>query len=415
MKIYETLQQQYVKYGNVQNLMKFFTMQEFINKSHYLKNKAPGVDNITKYDYIDNLDYNIHLLYENIGNGTYNPKPIKRCFIPKSNGKLRPLGIPAFEDKIVQCIVADILYSIYDPIFLNCSHGYCLNRNCHTALSSLKHTIETGKTNYIVKADLKGFFDNIDHQLLIDMLKDTIKDKHFIRLVEKYLKVENYINGKLTTNSAGTPQGCIISPVLGNIYLHYALDLWFETVIKQIYPNSALVRYCDDFIVCFNSKSAATYFITAVQTRLKEYNLTLESSKTDLFKFNINDISSDMFSFLGFNISVNMNKNLGIAASTHKLFQKVQVISDKVTNLLNKGYSTIDCIKSVNESLLGLYSYYGITSNSTWISDLYNLTYKQVLYILYYNTSIRQMSLDQLSWLLSLSPIVSPPYALIQL
>ena len=110
-----------------------------------------------------------------------------------------------------------------------------------------------------------------------------------------------------------------------------------------------------------------------------------------------------------------MNKNLCIAASTHKLFQKVQVISDKVTNLLNKGYSTIDCIKSVNESLLGLYSYYGITSNSTWISDLYNLTYKQVLYILYYNTSIRQMSLDQLSWLLSLSPIVSPPYALIQL
>lgn len=191
MKIYETLQQQYVRYGNVQNLMKFFTVQELINKCHSLKNKASGIDNITKYDYIDNLDYNIHLLYEIIRNGTYNPKPIKRCYIPKANGKLRPLGIPAFQDKIVQCIVADILYSIYDPIFLNCSHGYCLNRNCHTALSSLKHIIKTGKTNYIVKADLKGFFDNIDHQLLIGMLKDTIKDKHFIRLVEKYLKVDN--------------------------------------------------------------------------------------------------------------------------------------------------------------------------------------------------------------------------------
>ena len=247
------------------------------------------------------------------------------------------------------------------------------------------------------------------------MLKDTIKDKHFISLVKKYLNVETYNSGKLTVNSTGTPQGCIISPILGNIYLHYALDLWFETVIKTIYPDSSLVRYCDDFITCFNSKSAATYFITAVQTRLKEYNLTLESSKTDLFKFNINDISSDMFSFLGFNISVNMNKKLCIAASTHKLFQKVQVITDKVTNLLYKGYSTIDCIKSVNESLLGLYSYYGITSNSTWISDLYDLTYNQVLYILYYNLNTRQMSLDQLSWLLSLAPIVSPPHKLIQL
>ena len=415
MKIYETLQQQYVKYGNVQNLMKFFTMQELINKSHSLKNKASGIDNITKYDYIDNLNYNIHLLYENIRNGNYSPKPIKRCYIPKSNGRLRPLGIPAFEDKIVQCIVADILYSIYDPIFLDCSHGYCLNRNCHTALSSLKHTIETGKTNYIVKTDLKGFFDNMDHQLLIDMLKDTIKDKHFIRLVEKYLKVETYFKGKLITNSVGTPQGCIISPVLGNIYLHYALDLWFEAVIKSILPNSSLIRYCDDFIACFNSKSAATYFINVVQTRLKEYNLHLETSKTSIVHFNINDISSDIFSFLGFNISVDMNKHLGITASTHKLFQKVQAISDKVTNLLNKGYSTIDCIKSVNESLLGLYCYYGITSNSTWISDLYNLTYKQVLYILYYNTSTRQMSFDQLAWLLSLSPIVSSPHELIQL
>lgn len=415
MKIYETLQQQYVRYGNVQNLMKFFTVQELINKCHSLKNKASGIDNVTKYDYVDNLDYNIQILYENIRNGTYKPKPIKRCYIQKSNGKLRPLGIPAFQDKIVQCIVADILYSIYDPIFLDCSHGYCLNRNCHTALSSLKHSIEYGKTNYLVKTDLKSFFDNIDHQLLLDMLKDTIKDKHFISLVKKYLNVETYNSGKLTVNSTGTPQGCIISPILGNIYLHYALDLWFETVIKTIYPDSFLVRYCDDFITGFNSKSAATYFITAVQTRLKEYNLTLESSKTDLFKFNINDISSDMFSFLGFNISVNMNKQLCTCASYHKLYLKVQAISDKVTNLLYKGYSTIDCIKSVNESLIGLYNYYGITSNSTWISDLYNLTFKQVLYILYYNTSTRQMSLDQLSWLLSLSPIVSPPHKLIQL
>ena len=158
MKIYETLQQQYQQYTNVQNIMKYFNVTELKDKFYSLKdNKASGIDKITKYDYEINLTSNINKLYGNLRNNTYEPKHIRGCYVPKPNGKLRPLGIPAFEDRIVQGVAADILYSIYDPLFLDSSFGYRLNRNCHKALSALRHIIEDGKTNYIVKTDIKRF------------------------------------------------------------------------------------------------------------------------------------------------------------------------------------------------------------------------------------------------------------------
>ena len=207
MKIYEELQQQYNKYHNIQNLMKHFNVQELSNKCKSLKNKAPGIDRVTKYEYMENLEDNIYKLYSSIRNNTFMPTKTRRCYIPKSNGKFRPLGIPAFEDRIVQGVMSDILVSIYELIFLDCSYGYRLNRNCHTALSALKQITKNGKTNYIVKADIKGFFDNVCHSKLIDELKLVIQDKHFISLVYKYLKADIFYKGKTLHNKRGTPQG----------------------------------------------------------------------------------------------------------------------------------------------------------------------------------------------------------------
>lgn len=416
MKIYEELQQQYQKYGNIQNLMKYFNDDELTKRFKSLKNRAPGVDGVTKYDYGKNLESNIDRLVSSIRSGSYTPKDIRRCYIPKANGKLRPLGIPTTEDRIVQGVMADILYSIYDPLFLECSFGYRLNQNALSALSKFKTIAEKGKTYFIVKADIKGFFDNVNHIKLLEMLKENIQDKHFISLTRKFLKANIFYKDKLFNNKSGTPQGGLISPVLGNIYLHYALDVWFDTEIKAMFPYTNLIRYCDDFIASFATKSDATLFITAVQKRLKEYHLDLELEKTNIIKFDIRDTSSEILSFLGFNIFVDMNNHLCFRASYHKLQQKVTDISDRFMDMLNKGYSVIDCLLTVNDKLRGCYNYYGVSTNPTWIQQLYEYTGNCIMDILYYNEKTKQMSYDQLyNLLLYKLPILSPPVSLIQL
>ena len=152
----------------------------------------------------------------------------------------------------------------------------------------------------LLKLILNGFFDNINHEQLLDILKSIIQDKHFIRLIKKFLKTDISRKGKIFPNKFGTPQGGLISPILGNIYLDVAIDKWFEEAIKTTYADSTLIRYCDDFIAFFRKKDDAKEFITAVQTRLKEYHLELELNKTEIYKFNINDTTSGKFSFLRF-------------------------------------------------------------------------------------------------------------------
>jgi RNA-directed DNA polymerase len=209
--------------------------------------KAAGVDEVTKEEYEKDLESNINNLVKRLKNHSYKPQPVKRVYIPKDSGKeQRPLGIPAYEDKIVQQGLKKILERIYEADFLEFSYGFRPKRSCHGALIELGRQI-MGKTNYIVDADIKGFFDNVSHEWIIKFMGARIADPNIKRLINKFLKAGVMKEGNIEPSEAGTPQGGVISPLLANVYLHYVLDLWFERAIKpRLRGEASLVRYADD-------------------------------------------------------------------------------------------------------------------------------------------------------------------------
>ena len=206
-----------------------------LRQSFYMleKGKAPGVDEVTLEEYEDNLMENLENLLERMKNGNYYPQPVRRTYITKDDGKRqRPLGIPAIEDKMVQKAIARILNAIYEPLFIERSYGFRPNRSCHDALDKLDKDIMKNPVNHVIDADIKGFFDNVDHDWLMKMLKEKIVDKNFLKLIERFLKAGIMEEGKYYDTDSGTPQGGVVSPILANVYLHYVLDLLFEKKLK---------------------------------------------------------------------------------------------------------------------------------------------------------------------------------------
>jgi RNA-directed DNA polymerase len=212
------------------------------------KNAAYGVDRVSAEAYAQHLDNNLRDLVERLTRQTYRAKLVRRHYIPKGEGRMRPLGSPAIEDTLVQLAVTRILEAIYEQDFLRCSYGYRPHVGALDAIRTLTIKLQFGRYKYVVEADIKGFFDNLDHDWLLKMLAERIADKALLRLIKKWLKA-----GVLDTDgqgihpATGTPQGGIVSPILANVYLHYALDLWFEKVVKKRCQGEAcLLRYADD-------------------------------------------------------------------------------------------------------------------------------------------------------------------------
>jgi len=270
----------------------------FINKK-----AAAGVDKISAKAYEKNLHANIANLVERSKSGRYKAKLVKRQHILKENGKLRPLGIPAIEDKLLQTGVKVILESIYEQDFMPCSYGYRPNIGAVNALDDLYKELRYGRYNYVVEADIRGYFDNIDHDILEKMLLMRIDDKKFIRLIKKWL-IAGVLDtdGKVISPATGTPQGGIVSPVLANIYLHYALDKWVEHVVV---PNSNgqvyLCRYADDFVCAFQYEYDAVRFYNELAKRLAKFNLQLAEEKTNIIRFSrFQSKEKTKFDFLGF-------------------------------------------------------------------------------------------------------------------
>ena len=246
---FRNIELQYKKYGNVQGVMQYINKETLIGQHRkQIGNKATGIDKITKYDYQNNINANIEKLLDKMKTMSYKPKAVRRTYIPKTgSNELRPLGIPTYEDKIVQGAIAEILRNIYENIFLNCSYGFRPNRDCHKALKELDRIIMWENVNYIVDADIKGFFNNVNHNWLIKFLEYTIKDRTFIRYISRFLKAGIMEDMQYYESDKGTPQGGLISPILANVYLHYVLDLWFEKIIKiQCKGKAFLIRYADD-------------------------------------------------------------------------------------------------------------------------------------------------------------------------
>lgn len=273
---------------------KFTSLMHLVNKEMLLKchyelsgNKATGVDDVTKKQYESNLDDNINNLVNRLKSFSYKPQPVRRVYIDKAcSNKKRPLGIPAYEDKIVQSAINKILKSIYEQDLMDSSFGFRENRSCHDALKILDKYLCRRRTNYIVDADIKGFFDNVDHKWMMKFLEHRIDDKNLLRYIARFLKSGVMDNGKFMKAYEGTPQGGIISPTLANIYLHYVIDIWFNNFIKKRCNGLAyIVRYADDFVCCFQYENEAKAFYGALKVRLEKFGLEIAEDKTKIIYF----------------------------------------------------------------------------------------------------------------------------------
>ena len=292
---------------------KFYSLAHLITEDalerafHRLRRDAAvGVDGVTKEMYGQNLAENFQSLLARLKAKQYRHQPIRRVHIPKGKGKTRPIGVSAVEDKIVQGAVREVLEAVYEQDFMECSYGFRPGRSPHEAIRAFNRMAQEGETNWVLEADIKAFFDSIERERLMEMLQLRVVDGSLLRLVGKCLHV-GVLNGEeYTTPEEGTAQGSVISPLLGNIYLHYVLDRWFENEVKPRLKGSAtLIRYADDFVIGFQSREDAERVLAVLHQRMQKYGLTLHPEKTRLLAFGRPSNGTDGggpsgFDFLGF-------------------------------------------------------------------------------------------------------------------
>ena len=249
--------------------------------------RAAGVDGVGKEEYGQNLEAKLTELSAKLGRLGYRPQPVKRVYIPKpGTNKQRPLGIPSFEDKLVQLALVRVLEQIYEADFVESSYGYRPERTQHQALNQLGRTLQQRRVNYIVEADIKGFFDQMNQEWLMKFLEQRIGDKRVLRLIVRFLKSGVMEDGLVQASDEGVPQGGNLSPLLSNVYLHYTLDLWFERRFKRRCRGEAYYfRYADDFLASFQYREDAARFLSELGQRLGQFHLELEATKTRLLEF----------------------------------------------------------------------------------------------------------------------------------
>ncbi|MUV37561.1 RNA-directed DNA polymerase [Lentibacillus sp. JNUCC-1] len=350
--------------------------------------KARGTKGISKEGYGDNLNENVDDLVKRLKNNAYRPVPVRRTYIDKPGSrKKRPLGIPDHEDKIVQRAIGKILNAIYENDFLESSFGFRPNRNCHDALKILNVYIEKRPTNFVVDADIKGFFDNVDHDWMMKFLNHRIKDPNLLRIIRRFLKGGYMEEGKYFDTDKGTPQGGIISPILANVYLHYVLDLWFEKrVKKQCKGHAYIVRYADDFVCCFQYEDEAKAFYSALIKRLAKFGLEIAEDKTSIISFGRNAGNGgsgkpSTFDFLGFThyCSKSRTGNFRVKRKTSRKKMKAKLANQKEWLKANRNRDIQEIMARLDRSLKGYYNYYCITDNTLAVEEfLYRV--KQLLF-----------------------------------
>lgn len=389
------------------------------------KGKAAGIDGRTLESYADKeISQAIEETAGKMKNKRYRPKPAKRVFIEKSNGKLRPLGIPTIIDKVVQQGVKKILEAIYEPIFLNMSYGFRPNRSCHQALKAVHEMVMTKPVNWIIDVDIKGFFDNVNHHWMIECLNQKIADPNFRSIIIKFLKAGVIKEGKYHKTDKGTPQGGILSPVLANIYLHYVLDLWFEVELKKkIQGYAEIIRYADDFIIGAQTKPEAMRILEEVKQRLKKFKLEVSIEKTGIVEFgryakqnsiNRGKSKPDTFDFLGFThyCSKSRKGNFLMKVKTNKKRRNAKL---KEMNQWLKAVRNQAKIKDIWEilssKLRGHYNYYGVSSNNTEISSFYYRTVKLTYKWMNRRSQKRSFNWDEFNKYLHKYPLPKPALA----
>ena len=355
------------------NVVNLLFCWKFVNKK-----AAPGIDKTTAQEYEKDINTHVKDLVERLKRKGYRAKLVLRKWIPKGVDKFRPLGMPAIEDKLLQTCVAKILEAIFDVGFYACSFGYRRNHSPREAALKLKDTLQFGRFRYVVEADIKGFFHNIDHDIMLRMLEHRINDNAFVRLIKKGLKAGILeTDGQVVHPVTGTPQGGIVSPWLANIYLHYALDMWFEEVVKKYSSGMVfLIRYADDFVCLFEYQDDANRFYATLPKRLGKFNLELSMEKTNIIAFSrFPETEGSSFEFLGFEYrwgkSRKGKKIVKLRTSTKKYRQSLTRFTEWIRTNRHKRVRRL--MKTVNSKLRGYYNYYGVINNFERINKYFKL------------------------------------------
>jgi group II intron reverse transcriptase/maturase len=377
-----------------------------LRKAYFgLKRKgAPGIDGETWYNYGINLENNLVELSDRLKRGAYRAIPVKRVFIPKADGRQRPIGVPALEDKIVQRSTVEVLNAIYETDFLGFSYGFRPNRNQHNALDAVSVAIGKRKVNWVLDMDISGFFDAIDHDWMIKFVEHRIKDKQLIRHIHKWLKAGVMENGHLLKSKTGTPQGGSISPLLSNIYLHYVFDLWANKWRKTVFGDVVMVRFADDVVLGFQHEYEARKFLKEVKERFQKFSLELHPKKTRLIEFGRfaaerrrkrGKGKPEVFTFLGFT-------HICFTTRRGKFIVKRQTISDKIRSKLKEVKQMLrermhlpipevgTWLKTV---LIGHYRYYGVPGNFDSLTK-----FKYYIVRLWYKTLRRRSQKSRITW-----------------
>lgn len=372
------------------------------------RDKASGIDGTSMREYEKNLEENIASLVEQMKWQAYKPQAVKRVYIPKANGKLRPIGIPTVEDKMVQMCVTRILEAIYEADFVNTSYGFRKERNCHRAIAALNNIITAKAVSYVIDADIKGFFDNVNHEWMMECLKQRIADERLCRLIKRFL-ISGYLEaGVYHKTDKGTPQGGVISPVLANIYLHYVLDLWMTKVVKkQMKGYVEIIRYADDFVICVQYRKEAEAILEMLKQRLGKFGLELAEEKTRIVEFGRfaedNRRRRDggkpgTFNFLGFTHYCTKSRKgrfkVGRKTERRKLAVKIKEINQWLKSIRNT-VSIKTWWKMLTIKMLGHYKYFGVSKNSRGIKEFRYLVRRLVFKWVNRRSQKRSMNWEQ--------------------
>jgi RNA-directed DNA polymerase len=321
---------------------------------------APGVDGMTWEAYGQNLEANLKDLHGRLHRGAYRAKPSRRVYIPKADGRQRPLGVASLEDKIVQWALVEVLNAIYEPDFLGFSYGFRPGRSQHDALDALAVAIERRKVNWILDADVADFFTRLDRSWLEKFLEHRIADKRVLRLIQQWLKAGVVEDGKWTACDEGTPQGAVASPLLANVYLHYVFDLWADQWRRRNAKGDVvIVRYADDQIVGFQHREEAEKFLEGLSERFAKFGLELKAEKTRLIEFGrfaaqnrkVRGLGRpETFDFLGFTHACGKSKDGRFALKRITIKERMRA---KLKEVIYEGHPTCQAVVSLQFSAAG--------------------------------------------------------------
>ena len=384
------------KYIRIAELAKEDKERKFFSIAHLLtadalyeafeslrKDASAGVDGATYAGYEVEAWENILKLHDRVKRGQYRAQPLRRVYIPKEDGRQRPISIPSLEDKILQKAAVDLLNAIYEEDFLGCSYGFRPGRSPQDALDEVGRVICRRPISYVLEGDICGYFDAIVRGLLIEMVEKRVSDGQVLRLIGKWINVGVIEDGRLQVMETGTGQGQIISPLLANIYLHYVLDEWFEEVVKPRLKGEAYeIRYADDFILCFQFREDAERVLGVLTRRFEKFGLTLHPEKTRLIEFGRYALTKSeqpggqkpaTFDFLGFTHICKRSRGGKFTVHVRTMRKRLKRSLQRIALWCreHRHDPVEEQQRSLNRKLQGHYSYYGRSTNSPRISEFY--------------------------------------------